>query len=72
MHILQAEVKRFTANVVSLLKDFKASQGGPIILSQGHAIRANIDVKDSGHSSQLLKLETAYRISRFSCEETKK
>ncbi|GJZ97986.1 reverse transcriptase domain-containing protein [Tanacetum coccineum] len=68
----KAEVKRFTANVVSLLKDFKASQGGPIILSQGHAIRANMDVKDSGHSSQLLQLKNAYRISGFSCEETKK
>nr|GEV23475.1 beta-galactosidase 8 [Tanacetum cinerariifolium] len=49
----KAEMKRFTANVVSLLKDFNlyASQGGPIILSQIENEYGNIE-KEYGPAAQ--------------------
>nr|GEZ79714.1 hypothetical protein [Tanacetum cinerariifolium] len=37
---------------------------------QGTPIQANIDVKDIAYFDRLLQLHKAYRISRFSCEQT--
>nr|GEV15652.1 nucleic acid-binding, OB-fold protein [Tanacetum cinerariifolium] len=37
---------------------------------QGTPIQANMDVKDTTYFDRLLQLRKAYRISRFSCEQT--
>ena len=41
-------------------------------ITHADAIQANMDVKDTQYFNQVLKLNAAYRISRFSCEEARK
>nr|GEY54823.1 DNA helicase [Tanacetum cinerariifolium] len=38
---------------------------------QGNAIQSNMDLKDTDYFHQLLQLNSAYRISRFNCTNTK-
>ncbi|GJV71206.1 DNA helicase [Tanacetum coccineum] len=67
------EVRVYRKWTAKNVKTKEASNFCCILLDkQGNAIQANMDLKDTDHFDELLQLNNAYRISRFTCTPTKK
>ncbi|GJZ06172.1 DNA helicase [Tanacetum coccineum] len=54
------------------LKDIRPTHTNKLIEVRGNAIQANMSLKDTKYFDQLLQLNNAYMILRFSCIESKK